>query len=62
MTMFRTDDDLSTYTFVEVPAGTEVRCEPDPPGGILLIFGTHDRTILKLAPQMLAPLKAALSP
>ena len=61
MSTFRTDDDLSTYVWVTIPAETEVRCEPDPPDGVLLIFGTHERTTLKLDPSMLAPTIDALS-
>ena len=37
MTMFRTDDDLSTFTWVEVPEGTAVHCEAEP-DAVLLIF------------------------
>lgn len=59
MTMFRTDDDLSTYTWVEIPEGTMVHCEPEP-DSVLLIFGTHERTTLKLHPAMVGRLVTAL--
>lgn len=59
MTTFRTDDDLSTYTWVEVPDGTEVHCEYDG-DAVLLIFGAHERTTLKLAPAMVARTVGAL--
>jgi len=60
MAMFRTDDDLSTYTWIEVPEGTSVHCEPEL-DSVLLIFGTHERTTLKLHPDMVARTLTALT-
>lgn len=60
MPMFRTDDDLSTYTWIEVPAGTAVHCETEP-DSVLLIFGAHERATLKLHPDMVGETVTALT-
>jgi hypothetical protein len=60
MVMFRTDDDLSTFTWVEVPAGTTVHCEAEP-DAVLLIFGEHERATLKLSPTMVGRTITALA-
>lgn len=60
MTVFRTDDDISTFTFVEVPEGTTVHCEAEP-DAVLLIFGEHERATVKLHPAMVGRTLTALA-
>ncbi|CAM4249028.1 hypothetical protein [Nocardiopsis rhodophaea] len=62
MTSLFSDDALSTYSSITVPAGTTVNCRSEGAGEMIaLSFGVHERVTLDIDPSMVGPIVDGLT-